>query len=289
MSFRKLKGISEISQFGFKRTLLTLLAVALAGASCSFPDSTSDAPAAGVELHTNGKGQVKDQTPVDKGVNRVANRPRREKRRVVIAFDGPATDKKTEDGSTREGKGGNDGGVPGSGTTTTKFGGELQKPERKKPQPPGPGVTVSKVNDPVPDAETRGDAPDYIEIAESSITGNRKSALFSVTFTGNIPGRMPDKETVSYMGFSLRRKGRDFSVNASCERDGWRANVNGGRNFPGGFSIRGKTLSMSVPWESIGGKKAFDWRVDSSWTRSTTLDTYYGFDSAPNDRDKRYR
>jgi hypothetical protein len=289
-----MKGISEISQIGLKRTLLTLTAVALVGASCSFPDPTSDAPSAEVDFDSGEKGEAEERPEAKKGGVQVANRSHKEKRRIVRAFEALSPDAGVAGGPTRDRKsgkdgGGQDGGGPGPATATTKFGGELQKPGRKKPRSPGPGATVSRLKDPVPDAETRGDAPDYIEIAESSVTGSSKSALFSVTFTGPLPGRMPNNETVTYMSFSLQRKGRNFSVNASCERDGWRANVNGGKTFPGGFSIRGKTLSMSVPWKSIGGNKAFGWRVDSSWTRSNTLDTYYGLDSAPNDQDKRYR
>jgi hypothetical protein len=273
-----------------KRTGALLVGLLMtAGSACSFDDPTSDAPAAsapGLAEKDGGSGGGHEASEADeagtekkkRGTKKNGDRPGEERG----SSTGGSTDKKSVAGP--------DGGSGGEDAVAgVQLGGEMQRPRKRPPRPSGPAAKVSRVRDPAPDAETRGDAPSYVEITEASIAGHPDSAVFSISVAGKIPKKMPDNDTVTYVSFALQRKDRTYSVNASCERDGWRANVNGGRSFPGAFSISGKTLTMSVPWESVGGKKGFDWRADSSWTRSSLVDTHYGLDSAPNDRDKRYR
>lgn len=131
------------------------------------------------------------------------------------------------------------------------------------------------------DADTHGATPNYVEITSAALVGGPDRLVLAQTFAGAVPQRMPDEDTFTYVGFNLRGKDRDVTVSATCDEDGWHADVDGA-GFPGELHIRGNTLEFEVPWAVIGGPAPFTWQSSSSWTRSTLLNTYYAFDSAPN-------
>jgi hypothetical protein len=147
---------------------------------------------------------------------------------------------------------------------------------------------VSSVKDPAADADTHGETPAYVEITGASFTGGPQRVVLSQSFAGDVPEAMPDEDTYTYVGFTLEGRGKDTTVSATCDSDGWRADVDGASTFPGKFSIHGKTLQIALPWDAVGGKGRFVWYSRSSWTRSTLLNTYYAFDTAPNDERGRY-
>lgn len=154
--------------------------------------------------------------------------------------------------------------------------------------PPGPRGNTSSAKDPPNDAENHGDTPDYIDITRATVSDRGGEAVFTATFAGDVPQAMPDNDTFSYVGFTLKRRGEDRSVSASCSDEGWQPAAGGGGSFSGDFSLRGNSIVWVVPWSAVGGRGRFTWFVDSSWTQSGTLDTYWAFDSAPDGQDARF-
>ena len=289
-----------------KPAVLISAAMLVAGFGCALPDEKATTPSAAAEL--GGGHPVAVGVPYPKQ-DSVANVARPTHRPAVSTKKGKRSSRKDRNESDKLLAAGKpevwkpgDSKEPGSSKSPPtdpsaatpkdpkhkwKVDVEPQHPHSRAPQP-GSETITSETSDPATDAEGYGNDPRYAEITAASITGYAKKAVFSLTFAGRLPKKTPGNETVMSVSFGLDKKNEGVSVNASSDKSGWRANVNGGSSFPGTLSISGDTLSMSLPWKALGGKGGFSWYADSSWTRSTHADTYYSFDSAPNEQPKAY-
>lgn len=194
-----------------------------------------------------------------------------------------------ENGGDANGPSGRDEGQSGDQSKPPGGGDGKDRDTTGQNGPPGPRGNTSSVKDPPSDAENQGDTPDYIDITRASVSDRGGEAVFTVTFAGDVPQAMPDNNTFSYIGFTLKGRGKDRSVSASCSDEGWEPATDKEGSFPGEFSVRGNSIHWVVPWSAVGGRDRFIWYADSSWTRSTTLHTYWAFDTAPDGQDATFR
>jgi hypothetical protein len=185
---------------------------------------------------------------------------------------------KKQQGAEGDGKGGED---PKSSTDRDEGrGGE--GPEGRTPGRSTLGS--STLTDPADDLDSHGDAPGYVDLTSVSIEATDDAVTISVRTAAPFPAEMPDLETNALMVVGLQRKGDEYFIQGEASTGGWSTTMsrNGGRvKYRGGFGLDGKRMTFTVPWADLGGPGAFRWSVDSSWTRTTMLDTFYGFDRAP--------
>ncbi len=157
------------------------------------------------------------------------------------------------------------------------------------PSPVDPSLASrsSFVEDPIGDAKKEGAlVPDYAELVRSGVQGLGEDFEMQLTFNGDVPQEMPDKNTIMVIGFGISAGGNDtYGFTAQGSQEGWKAYAgakDGARRFPGQFLIEGDTITMRVPWKSIDGPREFKWQVNTTWFRSVASTTHYSFDQCPN-------
>lgn len=161
-------------------------------------------------------------------------------------------------------------------------------------------VTTSEVNpafarrtavidDPRDDSTKEGITPAYAEIIKASIVGLGEDFRMTLTLAGDPPDQMPNDKTHMIIAFGLTgtKENEGFSFGAQCTEQGWNAYA-GGRDdgesgFPGTFFVEGNTIEMTVPWDYIGGPRAFEWYSASNWFSQLANQTHYRVDLAPSD------
>lgn len=139
--------------------------------------------------------------------------------------------------------------------------------------------------DPPDDADSHGDVSEYADITRAEVRGGDAAAL-SVILTGAVPAATEDDDTFATIGFRLRPpRGPEAYVYADGDSQGWRGYVQRGeahaRLPTSALAIRGRMLSLRVPWRALGNPRSFSWYADLAWVRGTILDTHYALDSAP--------
>lgn len=141
-------------------------------------------------------------------------------------------------------------------------------------------VWVARTTDAAGDTEDSGTSPGYVDLRRASIADRGRGRVrFRLEVAAPFEERMSGS-TYVYLEFRLEGEGRDVSLVAEGDANGWGVYL-GEDLLPGRFVIDGSTMTFTVPWKSVGGRGAFDWYVASSWTRSTLLDTDYSFDRVP--------
>ena len=140
------------------------------------------------------------------------------------------------------------------------------------------------MKDPAHDLDSRGDAPGYVDLTSVKVEDAGDRMVFEVSSHASFPKEMPDPETNALVVVGFEKAGDEYFVQAEASTDGWSTTMSrNGRSvkFGGGFSVEGARMSFSLPWGGLGGRGNLGWSVDSSWTRTTMLDTFYAFDRSP--------
>jgi hypothetical protein len=166
-----------------------------------------------------------------------------------------------------------------------------EDPQPGEPREQDPATGSAKVLDSTGDAEASGEAPAYTDIIEAAVRGRGRTLLLTVTLRGDVPARMPDDDTFMSVETLVDKGGREYSIYADADDDGWTAYITqrgDSRRLEEVFSFQGRTTAIEIPWGLIGGAGGFRWSANSAWTRTTLTNTYFAFDSAPDGNKARY-
>lgn len=148
----------------------------------------------------------------------------------------------------------------------------------------GPARSSTRLSDPAEDLESRGDPPGYVDLTGLAVESGPETVTFTVNVAGPFPSEMPDQETNALVTIGFQKSGDEYFIQGEASTDGWSASMSkNGRSveYRGRFGIAGDRMTFSVPWADAGGPGRLRWSVDTSWTHTTTLDTDYAFDRAP--------
>lgn len=149
------------------------------------------------------------------------------------------------------------------------------------------------VQEPQPDGEKNGVAPEYAEVLATSIEGLGDTFRVTMTFNGQVPDRLATPDTYMVIGLGLDggRDDESYAFGAQASKDGWKVYAGGKQGatgFPGTFAIEGTQVIMTLPWSYVGGPHAFKWYANSSWFQSVGGVTNYLFDPLPNEGPARF-
>ena len=168
---------------------------------------------------------------------------------------------------------GGSGGQSGSGGTTTAA------------PPPAPGWTrATSYTDRTGDLGLTG-GPSYADLTGVAVDENGSRVRFTVTVAGRLPASLPNGE-VEGIGLDLFRSGRtesDYQLFLDCGNT-WRAFLQTPKGFvafPGTMTVGDRTLTVEVPWSSIGGRGSFGLGLFADWSREGGLVNDSSQDSAP--------
>lgn len=143
----------------------------------------------------------------------------------------------------------------------------------------------SCVNDPASDLESAGNPPAYSDIRSACIRDARRSVRLELTVAGEVPARMPDRDTSMTIGFELRHdSGSESYAYAEANQNGWTAYITRGRGkraLPQAVAINGQTIAIIVARSKLDDAKRLRWNVESSWLKAELIRTSYAFDTAP--------
>ena len=144
----------------------------------------------------------------------------------------------------------------------------------------------ASVSEPQRDAETDGVPAPYTEAMAAEIQGLGKDLRMTLTMSGDVPQKMPNKNTYMVVAFSMAMtEDERYAFSAQGSQDGWQAYAGGKedtKRFPGTFVIEGERIIMTVPWSYVGGPRTFKWIANSSWFSSIGGTTHYAYDPIPN-------
>jgi hypothetical protein len=133
------------------------------------------------------------------------------------------------------------------------------------------------------DMDSSGSPPTYADLTRGCIHEDGAQVLLEATTVGALPARMPDQDTNLAIAFTLESpSGSTLYVTAEATEAGWSAysNRGGQRQTLPLPTVSGKLVRVAIPASEVVG--AVEWRVESSWLRSTLVSTAYAFDDAPN-------
>lgn len=143
---------------------------------------------------------------------------------------------------------------------------------------------VSCFADGTGDMDGTDSAPSYVDLRKGCVREDGSQIVLEATTVSAPPARMPDKDTDLAIGFQLTTAGKKYYVTAEETEDGWSAYLTQGkaRQNLSAPQVGGSSIRIAVPASALGGAQRLDWRVESSWLRSTLVSTDYAFDDAPN-------
>jgi len=181
-------------------------------------------------------------------------------------------------------------GTPSGGSGGSSSGNGTQTPDGGAggaPAPaPAPGWTrATSVSDPTGDLGLTG-GPVYADLTGVAVDDNGSRVRFTVTVAGRLPTSLPNGE-VEGIGLDVFRSGRtesDYQLFLDCG-DNWRAFLQTPKGFvafPGTMTVGDRTLTVEVPWSSIGGRGSFGLGLFADWSREGGLVNDSSQDSAPN-------
>lgn len=156
-----------------------------------------------------------------------------------------------------------------------------------------PRAASMLVTEPDPDAEKSGIAPDYGDIVSTRLQGTQAALEVTITFRAALPDRMPDDKTYMIAGFGLTANDREegYAFGVSADTSGWKAYGGSAKSegkFRGDFLVSGTTVSLTLPWDTIGGARPIEWYSQASWFRSLAGTTHYSLDMLPNEGPAKY-
>jgi hypothetical protein len=153
-----------------------------------------------------------------------------------------------------------------------------------RPSRAGGRMAPSSLSDPRNDLDQRGDAPGYVDLTSVRLRDTGEALRVTVAVRGPFPTEMPDTQSNALVVVGFTRGGDEYLVQASASTGGWSPTLSrNGRDerYRGRFAVAESRMTFSLPWAGLGGRGRLRWSVDSSWTRSSLLDTFYAFDRAP--------
>ena len=144
---------------------------------------------------------------------------------------------------------------------------------------------VSCFDDGTNDMDGTDSAPSYADLRRGCVREDGEQIALEATMVAAPPARMPDKDTDLAIGFQLTSaSGNKYYVSAAETENGWTAYLSQGKSrhdLPAP-TTNGALVRVRVPASALGGAQRLDWRVESSWLKSTLASTDYAFDDAPN-------
>lgn len=122
--------------------------------------------------------------------------------------------------------------------------------------------------DPVGD---QGDGPGYADLTRIAFRESDGRLAVSVDVGSVVPGRLAAHE-VEGVGIDFYRSSSDesdYQVYLDGGSGGWRAFLQTPRgfvDFPGTFSLHGRTLDVVIPWSAVGGREAAEVGAFADWS-----------------------
>jgi len=146
------------------------------------------------------------------------------------------------------------------------------------------GARSACLTDAAGDLSAAGSPPAYTDIVGTCLRASGSSVTWTTTLGGEAPSRMSDKETNLALRLALDDgSGPTTYLVAEASPDGWSVRLTRGdssRDLPGALALDGRTVVVTAPASAVD-THGVAWRAESSWTRSTLLETDYAFDTAP--------
>ncbi len=121
------------------------------------------------------------------------------------------------------------------------------------------------------DTADHGDGPSYADLTSLAIHESGEWVRITLDVGGVIPGRLKRSE-VEGVGVDVYRSSSresDYQVFLDGGTSGWRAFLqtpDGFVRFPGSCNVDRGTLTVTVPWESIGGRKDAEVSAFADWS-----------------------
>ena len=174
--------------------------------------------------------------------------------------------------------------APGGTTGASGNGGSNGSGGAVAAPPPAGWTRAASLGDPTGDLGLSG-GPSYADVVGVAVDDNGSTARFTVTVAGQLPTGLPTGE-VEGIGLDIFRGGgteSDYQLFLDGG-DGWRVFLQtprGFTRFPGTFTLGDRTLTVDVPWSSIGGHDSFDLGLFADWSREGGLVNSSSQDSAP--------
>jgi hypothetical protein len=127
---------------------------------------------------------------------------------------------------------------------------------------------LARLEDPVAD---HGNGPAYADLTGFTFSEHDGELATSIDFAAVVPGQLADRE-VQGVGIDFYRSSSDesdYQIFLDGGSRGWRAFLqtpDGFVDFPGTFSVHGRTLDVVVPWSAVGGREDAQVGVFSDWS-----------------------
>jgi hypothetical protein len=137
------------------------------------------------------------------------------------------------------------------------------------------GDELASVEDPRGD---QGRGPRYADLSRVAFADSDQGLDVSLTLAAPVPARLANGELeevgveifrTSPLETLLGRDQSDYQVRLQGGREGWRAFLHtqdGYVDFPGTFSVAGRTLRVVLPWEAVGGRKRAQVEAYADWS-----------------------
>lgn len=135
-------------------------------------------------------------------------------------------------------------------------------------QPDASWTSLMSAEDPVGD---HGNGPGYADLTRVEFSEHDGMLATTVTVASLVPGALADRE-VQGVGIDIYRSSSeesDYQVFLDGGTHGWRAFLqtpDGFVDFPGTFTVRGRTLTAVVPWDAVGGRDDVEASVFVDWS-----------------------
>ncbi|HLN77628.1 MAG TPA: hypothetical protein VK204_11330 [Nocardioidaceae bacterium] len=127
---------------------------------------------------------------------------------------------------------------------------------------------LASLKDPVAD---HGNGPAYADLTGFTVSEHDGELAASIDVAAVVPGQLADR-AVQGVGIDFYRSSSDesdYQIFLDGGSRGWRAFLqtpDGFVDFPGTFSVHGRTLDVVVPWTAVGGRENAQVGVFSDWS-----------------------
>jgi hypothetical protein len=180
-----------------------------------------------------------------------------------------------------------------SATRTAASPGEPTPSETEAGDGEASGLSTAQAHrsDPAGRVTSSGDRPpSYLEIDAATIRGRGTEVEFAVDLAARVPTRVPDARTAIQVSFMLTMDdGSRAQVTARAAANGWSATTtNGDEVTPAAVAIHGRTVKLTVGWDSLGGPRPFRWIASATWSKQASGRSSYAFDYTPKKGFARY-
>jgi hypothetical protein len=158
--------------------------------------------------------------------------------------------------------------------SSTSLGWRSRRVRAARPFPPSATTRPTQwhqlagLEDPVAD---HGNGPAYADLTGFTFSERDGKLATSIDVAAVVPGQLADRE-VQGVGIDFYRSSSDesdYQIFLDGGSRGWRAFLqtpDGFVDFPGTFSVHGRTLDVVVPWTAVGGRENAQVGVFSDWS-----------------------